>query len=268
MPPWQAAERPEHIDLQMTKIFFEYYPGHVDVRFIHDKVYQDLRLWVRLRGEQHLEKYVDDQFNPAGEQLFEAPIQNVSCRISPVFCPFHNYLKWLEAIVIDVQECAWEWEAEGPDGRMVWRRGHSETGLLEIIWPRYEIPEKQVQIMLYRHQMVEMFYRAFRRFVESPAYDPFRYERLSLRESLTGGLGNFYTLEEIIGYLINMDWQHAGQLIDAILNRGYQRGYGKHSRFQYKEDYPQIRQPMDFETCLKMYARQEFKSDLSETWNE
>jgi hypothetical protein len=139
----------------MTGTFSNYTPGHINVKFEPGE-YDYVDLHICIEGDERLETYVDDHYKTTGKKLFRMPEQNISYYISPLSCPVRFYLHWLEAVTIGVQECAWEWDAEGPDGRMTWRWRDETTGILEIYWPRY--------------QMVEMFYKAYRDYVESLAY--------------------------------------------------------------------------------------------------
>ena len=120
--------------------------------------------------------------------------------MSSVFCPFVDFIRFLEAITIEVQECSFSWDPEGPEGRMRWERLYfQDTGFLTIEW---KSSDKQFShsMMLNTRQAVRTLYTAFRTFAESPDYDPLRYEELTIGESFALVLSNA-SLDDLAGTL-------------------------------------------------------------------
>lgn len=178
--------------------------ARIEVRFRHEK-----HDWLRMRVRARAERPVFVRREGATASRHPAR-QTLSMRVSSGYCPFPGLIAWLEAIASGVQECAFEWEAEGPDGRLEWDRPflavrwrqHGETRVLEV---RSEAP-----------QLVAAFYAAFRGFVESEAYQPLRYEELRNGEQLALMIGNRFSEAELIGQLLEEDREAAEARLDAI----------------------------------------------------
>jgi hypothetical protein len=178
----------------MSGRMFDYQDGRVDVSFRHEK-HDWLRMRVRAYGEAQTMTDLSDDFEPTRRRVLAIPKTQISCRISSVFCPFRDLLAWLEAIAAGVQECAFEWDAEGPSGRLA-----LEHSYFRLDW--HEGAKKSIRMRADRRQVVSAFYTAFRRFVESVEYDPLRYERLRIGEEIVLGIEKRFTEDEIIGQLL------------------------------------------------------------------
>lgn len=156
----------------MTSLFFSYKVGRLEVRFEQgnfDRINIELRLFGDTTTVREANK-AEDGFVTVGLKTDEKAFQKVECHFSTVFSPFSNFILWLEAVALGVQECAFEWEAEGPDGRMQWKRRDWDTGHFTLEWSNLDPPPR---IMLGRYQMVEAFYTAFRNMANSFTYsDP------------------------------------------------------------------------------------------------
>lgn len=139
--------------------------------------------------------------------------------MTSVFCPFADFIRFLEAIAVQVQECAFEWDAEGPDGRMSWnRRFPDQDGFLAVSWDgryRGHVQKFSYRTMLNTRQAVGMLYTAFRRFVESDMYDPIRYEELRFGEYLELILRNC-SLKELSERLSLMDSKNAELVLQRL----------------------------------------------------
>ena len=135
------------------------------------------------------------------------------------FCPFGDYIRFLEAVALQVQECAFEWDAEGPEGRLEWRRRFiDDTGFLTINWEgSLHGPSRKFshRMMLNTRQMVRMLYYAFRRFVESPEYQPMRYEKMKIEETFSSVIKDA-TLDDLVKVVVDCSAQRAESLIYAI----------------------------------------------------
>ena len=203
----------------MSGQFFDYQEGRVDVRFRHEK-HDWLRMLVRGYGESTTVTDVDDDFEPTSSRVLEMTRRQLSCRISSVFCPFRSLLAWLEAVATGVQECAFEWEAEGPFGRLAWNHLH-----LVLEW--HEDDRKDgMRIRAGRKQVVRAFYSAFRRFVESTEYDPLRYERLRNGEAMVLKIEGRLTEDEFIGQLLILGGTEAEARLQEIWPLGELRDGG------------------------------------------
>lgn len=154
---------------------FRYQPGGLNARFYHstsDYVELDLRMggettWVQA-VEPGTAKAIGD------ECRFATPSIEQTVYFSSVFCAFPGFICFLEAITIGVEECAFSWNAEGPDGRMHWHSSGEDEGSFRLQWSS----SVDQTIRVRARDVVETLYAAFRTFVQSPAYEPFRYEEM------------------------------------------------------------------------------------------
>lgn len=179
-------------------------PARIEVSFRHER-HDWLRMRVRAQGARPV--YVRREGEPSAKHPRR---RKLSLRLSSVFCPFPDLIAWLEAMAAGVQECAFEWDAEGPMGRLEW-----ECPFLSITW-RDQGRTYALQIRGERRQVVAAFYQAFRGFMESSAYDPLRYEELRNGDRLVLMLRNELTEDELIGQLLERDAAAAEAKLAAI----------------------------------------------------
>lgn len=186
-------------------------PDKLKARFSHAADFDYICLRLALEGAAvHATPYDEEC-----QGLRFTKVRKLSVYMSSVWCPFRNYIRFLEAIAIQVQECSFSWDAEGPDGGMKWeRRGFDDTGILTISWVDRHRTFKY-RMVLETRQALRMLYTAFRRFVESPEYDPLRYEELDEKEAIALVIdsNDFDALVEII---INIDADRAERFIHGI----------------------------------------------------
>lgn len=169
----------------MTAYSFDYVAGRVSAHFEHGESFDFLVIDLKLDGEvTRVTTYDPESQSEGATQDIPVNAAHLRFEFSSVFCPCRDLIRFLEAVTVGVQECAFSWEAEGPDGRMSWVRGRQGTGTLKIEW-RWKREGLTYGRLLNQRQMVAELYGAFRRFVESPRYDPRRYERaVSLSRAL------------------------------------------------------------------------------------
>lgn len=131
---------------------------------------------------------------------------------SSVFCAFRDFMKFLEAIAVGVQQCRFHWDAEGPDGCFSWHRSsYDGTGCLSATWQSRASFRYVVRID--GKQAVRTLYGAFREFVESEAYDPIRYERMTIGETLSHVL-EYGDFEKLPAELSKLDARGANTLLN------------------------------------------------------
>jgi hypothetical protein len=158
---------------------FHYETGRLLARFAHDTRFDYVNLAL------HLEDDITwvTECGPGGKPLappvpHQEPALDLTVYMSSAFCPFEDLVRFLEAIVLGVQECAFHWDAEGPGGDMRWRRSAPGTGHLLLRWSGAR-PAVSRRTLLETRDAAGALYGAFRAFVESPAYDPLRYEAMT-----------------------------------------------------------------------------------------
>lgn len=179
-------------------------PARVEVSFRHEQ-YDWLRMRVRARAASPVYVYRED-----APRAKHPRRRNLSLRFSSVFCAFPDLIAWLEAMAAGVQECAFEWDAEGPLGRLEW-----ESPFLNITWKEQGYTYA-LEMRTERKQVVAAFYQAFRGFVESTAYQPLRYEEVRLGDRLVLMLRNRLTEDELTGQLLERSAAAAEAKLAAI----------------------------------------------------
>jgi hypothetical protein len=203
----------------MGGVFFDYTPGRIDARFRHAAMSGMIVLQIRM-SEALITTTQSDENGKLGEPVnhYQRAVDE-SMFIWATFCPFGDYIRFLEAVALQVQECAFEWEAEGPEGRLEWRRRFiDDTGFLTLKWDgtfRGYSHKFSHRMMLNTRQMVRMLYSAFRRFVESPEYQPMRYEKMKIEETFSSVIKNA-TLDDLVKVVVDCSAQRAESLIYAI----------------------------------------------------
>jgi hypothetical protein len=205
----------------MSGLFFDYRPGRIDARLSHGSEFDTIVLRIRMWGAVVTTTSCDDEFR-LGRSV-DRVAQRIDCSVhmTSVFCPFADFVRFLEAIAVQVQECAFDWDAEGPDGRMLWRRRFpDQDGFLTVSWKGSYAGHKQTfsyRMMLGTRQTVQMLYTAFRRFVESPEYDPIRYERLEIGDAIDLVLADA-TREDFARVIATLDREAAERMLAGALN--------------------------------------------------
>jgi len=203
----------------MGGVFFDYTPGRIDARFRNAAMSGMIVLRIRM-SEAFVTTTQSDENWKLGESVnhYQRAVDE-SMFIWATFCPFRDYIRFLEAVALQVQECTFEWDAEGPEGRLEWsRRFIDDTGFLAIKWDgsfRGHSHKFSHRMMLNTRQMVRMLYTAFRRFVESPDYQPMRYEKMTVKETFSTVLEDA-TLDDLVSVLVTCGSARVESLIYAM----------------------------------------------------
>ena len=168
----------------MSIILFNYEAGLINATFKQDQRSHYIKLDIRMDGDitTTTERNIEEDMITEPEQHQK---ESVECAVymSDTWCPFSDFIRFLEAITLDVQECAMHWDAEGPDAEIRWkRRFRNDTGFLTVDWSSNKNSFNH-RMMLNTKQTVKMLYTAFRSFVESKDYDPLCYEAINNGDS-------------------------------------------------------------------------------------
>lgn len=133
--------------------------------------------------------------------------------ISSALGGFSCLISWLEAVTCGVQECAFSWDGEGPDGELRWY-GPWGDGRLMVSWTA---EAREYGVCVDKVRMVRAFYESFRSYVESDRYDPLSYETLSVGETfalvLEGG-----DVDALADRLTTLPRDAAESFIDVVLD--------------------------------------------------
>jgi hypothetical protein len=208
----------------MAGTMFNYEAGRIDARFTHYGKGDYIQLDIRMDGDTIITTECDDNWQKAEPEFYQKDSIEFRVYMSADSWPFKDFIRFLEAITIGVQECVFRWDAEGPNGEMRWeRRFVDDTGFLTVQWwGRKE--EFNHRMMLNTRQMVEMLYTAFRSFVDSSDYDPIRYETLSYGEGFELVIKDA-TLDDLCEALILLNAESAEavlqRLFDAVSDRSF-----------------------------------------------
>jgi hypothetical protein len=201
----------------MSPVRVDYVPGRIDVRFSHD-TFDYIHLDVHLTGDTTVITPCNGQGNDVGEPEHRRGVNTrFTVYMSSLFCAFGDFIAFLEAIAVGVERCSFRWDAEGPEGGMSWLRSAHGMGTLGILWhSRGE--DLDHGILVDRRQAVQALYGAFRSFVESTEYDPFRYEALSLRHAIDLTLQDG-TAEDAVSMLVDLHAVEVEDLLQRLLSR-------------------------------------------------
>lgn len=237
----------------MAGTFFDYTPGKLEVRFEHGEHGDTINMFIKMHGAKIATSDCNDQFKKDDPIDHASPKFEFMVYMTSVWCPFADYISFLEAITTQVKRCSFSWDAEGPDCAIQWtRRFRNEDGFLTIEWCGKE--EFEHRMHLETKQVVGELYQSFRSFVESKRYDPLRYERLTIGEMLLLGLGGQYSLEQIVAHIKTLDTVEARKLIDSIFERGYRRSGVNKPDDSWPESLNELGQPIEFSECLLLYG--------------
>src|SRR5690242_13300220 len=160
-------------------MFLQYFDGYLRVAFSQGG-YGDLNMDLALHGDTTAMVPCWGLGEKGAVRLRTAEDTAIRMEFCASMCPFPRFITWLEAVLCGVQECAFEWDAEGPDGELRWFDSW-DSGFLQVSWIGKETIVHKVR--LNKAQMVRAFYESFRGFVESDRYDPLQYEELSSSET-------------------------------------------------------------------------------------
>jgi hypothetical protein len=194
---------------------FAYEAGNIKVRFSQmefDYIYITI----------HLIGHVVIQTHFGGDDETETPVRrqkkNVDFEvdIASLECPFYDFIRFLEGISLDIEECAFTWIAEFSYGRMQWeRRFLKDTGFLTVEWSTSK-EQFSHRMMLNTRQVVREFYSNFRRLIDSPDYDRLRYEGVTYGEALALVLSDA-SLDDLVEELVR---RNAIEAKDLLLKLG------------------------------------------------
>jgi len=210
----------------MAGFFFNYTEGYLRVRF-SPQAWGDFRIDFHFHGDGVVTTACDDQFVKGDSEYSLAKDVHVSALTSDSTASFFSdMLAWLEAVTCGVYECAFVWEAEGPEGSLRWFRNHDGRGRLFLTWDglRGQEPVSH-KVLLNRQQMVRMFYQAFLDLIGSPDYCPLMHEPVTFGECVGYVLneGDRLLLPTTLAQCTRGD---AYALASEILNFGYNQKIG------------------------------------------
>lgn len=140
--------------------------------------------------------------------------QRVEISASEVFDPFPDLLRWMHAILTDVEECSFTIDEEGVEKQFVARRRCPNNLQFLIRDPAVE-SEEQMRAIVGRRQLIEAFYKSVQQFARSTAYRKDEWEPETLGDRLQRILPT-WNEGQIIEHLIAMDRHElAKALFDA-----------------------------------------------------
>lgn len=206
----------------MSGISFNYKNGSIQVEFSHGD-WDYIGINIHLYGDTVITTSCDEHWSK-GESI-QHNTDNLDIHMWTSSTLSHFFLSmvhWLEAIICKVDECAFNWEAEGPDGELRWFNQGENKGLLHLYWTgTHHNPEINHKIRLNTTQMISVFYEALRNFVASDDYNPFAYENMNNSDAFSLIL-NDITLDTLTDLLIQQDARSASAILEMLSELSHQ----------------------------------------------
>ena len=211
----------------MAGTIFAYHEGYLRVRF-RPADHGDFLIDLHISADAVSNTAVDDGWNKGRVSTHLGNDLQVTMATSPTECRFFgDMVRWLEAMITGVQECAFRWENEGPEGRLHWRNHWDGRGILHLTWDggREQAAAIDRRFLLDRTQVVGAFYDALHEMTASATYDRLAHEPVAVGECLdlimdTGDRDRF------AGFLAAKDRDRATRLLDALLAHAYDAQLG------------------------------------------
>jgi hypothetical protein len=215
----------------MAGMFYDYFDGYIRVTFRNGPWPGDIEILFYVSGDTVATTPCDDDFEKGEPQIAVAEDVVLSCWTSASMSWFFQHMvSWLEAVTCNVQECAFSWDGEGPEGELRWFGSPGNSGRLSLSWSgRHDSPSFEQEVRLKKSRMVQTLYRSFREFVDSDSYDPISYEKLLYSEVFD--LVLIDGRETLVRELAARDGGDAYALIQTIMDFAYEykRGFPRRS---------------------------------------
>jgi hypothetical protein len=176
-----------------------------------DYIYLDISLTGHVVIQTHIRNH-QETGTPVRHQKKDV---DIALHITSQQCPFYDFIHFVEAISLDVEECAFTWDAEFCYGRLHWeRRFPKDTGFLTVEWSTSK-EKLSHRMLLNTRQTVDALYTAFRALVTSSDYDRLRYEGLTYGQAFELLLSDA-SLDDLIGEIIQRNALGANALISQL----------------------------------------------------
>ncbi len=211
----------------MAGTMFTYHEGYLRVRF-RPTHYGDFLIDLQVSADGVSETAVDDDGDKGEVSTQLSDSLQVTMGTSPTLSRFFgDMVRWLEAMIVGVQECAFRWENEGPEGRLQWVNQWDGRGILHLTWDGSREQPTQIdrRFLLVREQVVRAFYEALRAMTASAEYDRLDHEPVTIGECL-GMILDAVDHERFARVLAAMDRSKATLLVDALLAHAYDNQLG------------------------------------------
>ncbi|MFC5440293.1 hypothetical protein [Rhodanobacter ginsenosidimutans] len=210
----------------MAGTFFEYLDGYV--RVAYSRAWNgDIFIDFSLFGDAVVATPCDDKFEKGEPELnIQEDVVIRTWTSSSVSSFFTDLVRWLEAVVCGVRECAFGWDGEGPEGELRWVFDGRDNGFFVLDWSGTDrSPGRACRVRLDQTQMVRSFYASFRGFVESDRYDPLDYESLDTGETLALVLDGADP-GRLADHVAMLPREQAEALLAEMLDLAYDRNAG------------------------------------------
>lgn len=219
----------------MTRLIFDRIDGYLRVEFAHLR-WDDITIAFHFHGDGIIQTPVDENLVKGAPEVLLAADLTVQTHTSPTTSAFFlSMVRWLDAVICGVQECAFCWDGEGPEGELRWRNQWDGSGQLQLRWDgSRNSAAVDHRILLNRCQVVLAFYQSFRTFVESDRYDPLVYERLRAGE-VFGLLLEGGDVGPLADAFVARNRLAAYRLLDVMFDRAHDRAAGPSRRLAVAE---------------------------------
>ncbi len=211
----------------MAGTIFTHHEGFLRVRF-RPADHGDFLIDLHVSADAVSKTAVDEGWNKGDVSTHLGDDLQVTMATSPTESRFFgDMVRWLEAIITGVQECAFRWDNEGPEGRLHWRNHWDGRGILHLTWDggREQPAAIDRRFLLDRAQVVRAFYDALHEMTASATYDRLAHEPVTVGECLDL-IMDTADRDRFAGFLAAMDRERATRLLDALLAHAYDAQLG------------------------------------------
>ena len=147
----------------MAGQIFERLAGYLVEHFNHRNSIGWVNIRFNVHGATLVTSSCDDEFDIVDRSIAVEPNATLHAWTSSGASHFFKSMVcWLEAVLCQVEECAFTWEGESPVGELRWFNGREEGGQLVLKWSGCRSTEPfEHQVALNKRQMVRALYEGF-----------------------------------------------------------------------------------------------------------
>mgnify|MGYP001272771646 CR=1 FL=1 len=158
-----------------------------------------------------------------------ASLENSWWRYGPVFRTFSStsfssffrtLVRWLEAIHLGADRCAFGWDGEGPDGELSWSAETRNVGQMRLSWDGGRGVRRCDPVnhshRLRREELVRVFYRAYLDLIASDRFDRRHFVNFTLAEVLDYRFDE--PVDAVLAALVQLEADDAATWLDVAVD--------------------------------------------------
>jgi len=151
----------------------------------------------------------------------KAGTQSVNIHASDVFDPFPDLLAWLEAVAVNVQECAFIIDEEGYELEFRIKRIEEDDVFTISGWGEPGAKRDYLSASVDRLQLVRAFYDGIRQFSISPTYVPSEWDYVPIAGRLLEILGDGWNHDQLIVALTRLNASELNLLFSSVESNAF-----------------------------------------------